>query len=77
MAYTKAAVTGSSTLPMDWKHEFFPSQMDPFVYYKDNCLLLGYVNDCIIFSEDKSVIDGFIYSLKHGKEKYILTDGDK
>ena len=33
-----------------------------------------YVDDCIIYSKDKSVIDGLIWSLRHGPENYILTD---
>ena len=53
---------------------FIPSQIDPCIYYKDNCIVLIYVDDCIILSRNKSVIDDFISSLKNGKEKYILTD---
>ena len=33
-----------------------------------------YIDDRIIISKDKPVIDGFIYSLQHGQENYILTD---
>jgi len=44
------------------------------IYYKDNCIVLIYVDDCIILSKNKSVIDDFILSLKNGKEKYVLTD---
>ena len=33
-----------------------------------------YVNDCIVFSKQRSVINGFIQSLQSGKEKYILTN---
>ena len=54
--------------------DFFPSQVDPCVYYRENCIVLVFVDDCLIFSKDKSVIDGFIYSLQHGEENYILTD---
>ena len=54
--------------------EFFPSQIDPCAYYKDNCIVLVYVDDCIIFSKDKSVSEELIYSLQHGPEKYVLTD---
>ena len=53
---------------------FIPSQIDPCIYYKDNGIVLIYVDDCILLSRNKSVIDNFISSLKNGKEKYILTD---
>ena len=33
-----------------------------------------YIDDRIIISKDKSVIDSFIYSLQHGQENYNLTD---
>ena len=33
-----------------------------------------YVDECIVLSKTKSVIDNFIESLQYGKEKYILTD---
>ena len=39
-----------------------------------NCIILIYVDDCIVLSKTKSVIDDFIESLQSGKEKYILTD---
>ena len=56
------------------QRDFFPSEMDPCVYYKDNCIVLVYVDDCIIFSKDKSVIDDLIHSLMNGPENYVLTD---
>ena len=43
--------------------DFFPSQIDPCVYYKDNCIVLVYVDGCIVYFKDKSVIDGLIWSL--------------
>ena len=33
-----------------------------------------YVDDCIILSKDKSVMNNFIYSLQHGQENYIFAD---
>ena len=33
-----------------------------------------YVDDCIVLSKTKSVIDNFIEYLQSGKEKYILND---
>ena len=56
------------------QRDFFPSEIDPCVYYKDNCIVLVYVDDCIIFSKDKSVIDDLIHSLMNGPENYVLTD---
>lgn len=57
--------------------EFIPLQIDPFIYYKDNCIVLIYANDCIIMSKHKSVIDDFTFSLKNSKEKYILIDKEE
>ena len=56
------------------QRDFFPSEIDPCVYYKDNYIFLVYVDDCIIFSKDKSVIDDLIHSLMNGPENYVLTD---
>ena len=52
----------------------FPSQIDHCVYYTDNCIILVYVDNYIVFSSDKSVIDDLINYIKHGNENYSLAD---
>ena len=50
---------------------FIPSKIDPYFYYKETCIILIYVDDCIVFSKIKSVIDYFVGSLQSGKNIYI------
>jgi hypothetical protein len=38
------------------------------------CIVLTYVNDCIIIGTSMKSIDAFIRSMQHGKENFILTD---
>ena len=53
---------------------FSPSSVDPCVFIRDNCVILVYVNDCIIISKDKKVIDRFVKSMTTGKEGFVLKD---
>ena len=54
--------------------EFFRSKIEPCIHYKDSWIVLVYVDDCIIFSKDKSVIEELLYSLQYGPENCFLTD---
>ena len=54
--------------------DFVSSNIDPCVYYKENCIVFIYVDDCIIVSKHKSIINNFISSIQSDKEKYIFTD---
>lgn len=57
--------------------DFFPSQSVLCALYKDNCIVLAYVDDYIIISKDKSETDKLIYSLANRLENYELTnDGE-
>ena len=56
------------------QRDFFPSEIDPCIYYEDNCIVLVYVDDCIIFSKDKSVIDDLINSLMNVPDHCVLID---
>ena len=48
--------------------------IDPCVFIQDNCVILVYVDDCIIISKDTKVIDRFVNSMMNGQEGFTLTD---
>ena len=48
--------------------------IDPCVFIRDNCVILVYVDDCIIISKDTKVIDRFVSSMMNGQEGFVLTD---
>lgn len=54
--------------------DFLPSRIDPCVYYRDDAIILVYVDDCIIISKDSTTIDAIVHSLQNGPEKFELTD---
>ena len=56
------------------ERNFRQSNIDSCIFIRDNCVILVYVDDCIIISQDMKVIDRFIKSMQDGKEKFILTD---
>ena len=37
-------------------------------------IILCYVDDCILLSPNKEIIDEFLISLKHGPEQFVFTD---
>ena len=47
------------------------SRVDPCVCYKEDIILIMYVDDCLIFSKSKKLTDELIDQLK---EKFTLTD---
>ena len=53
---------------------FSASEVDPCVFIRDNCVILVYVDDCIIISKDENVIDRFVKSMMNGKEGFVLMD---
>lgn len=53
---------------------FAQSSVDPCVFYRPDCILLCYVDDCVLVSKDVNVIDCIIDSLINGPEEFILTD---
>ena len=46
------------------KMKFVPSQIDPCVFYRKDCIILTYVDDCIILSKDLKVISSVVENLK-------------
>ena len=53
---------------------FNPSAIDSCVFIRDNCIVLVYVDGCIVISHDSKVIDRFIASMQNGPEEFKLTD---
>ena len=43
-------------------------------FIRDDCIILVYVDDCIVISKDTKIIDEFIKSMQQGNEGFILTD---
>jgi hypothetical protein len=53
---------------------FIKSKVDPCILYGEDCIILIYVDDCIIFSKSKITNDELFKSLKNGPEIFKLTD---
>ena len=53
---------------------FRQSNIDSCVFIRGNCIILVYVDDCIIVSPDENVINRFIKSMQDGQEHVMLTD---
>jgi hypothetical protein len=56
----------------DWG--FLQSNIDPCVFFAPNCIILTYVDDCIIDGDKSILIDKLIQSLHKGDENFILQD---
>ena len=50
---------------------FKSSEVDPCIFYKQGCVILVYVDDCLIFTDTKSTADKLIENLM---ASYSLTD---
>ena len=71
----QASLTWFDMLPKGLvDRKFKPSAIDSCVFIRDNCLVLVYVDDCIVISHDHKVIDRFIFSMQTGPENFKLTD---
>ena len=53
---------------------FLQSQVNPCVFFKDECIVLAYVDDCIILGKHMHIVDSVIDSLRMGNEDFKLTD---
>ncbi len=54
--------------------DFVPSNVDPCVFFGEGCIVLTYVDDCIIVGDSMDRIDALIQSLHGGSEKFVLQD---
>ncbi len=48
------------------RRRFKQSSIDPCIFYRRDAIILCYVDDCIIFSTRKSILDTIFQSLAHG-----------
>jgi hypothetical protein len=53
---------------------FVPSSIDPCVFFGQGCIILTYVDDCIIVEASMHRIDALIQSLHGGDEHFVLQD---
>ncbi len=53
---------------------FVPRNVDPCVFFGEGCIVLTYVDDCIIVGDSMDRIDTLIQSLHGGSEKFVLQD---
>ena len=54
--------------------DFVQSNVDPCVFYGEGCIVLTYVDDCIIVGDNTKRIDDLIISLHGGDENFVFTD---
>jgi hypothetical protein len=55
---------------------FIPSSVDPCVFFSKGCIVLTYVDDCIIVGDSISTIDSLIKSLHGGDDNFIFTEDE-
>ncbi len=53
---------------------FAPSNVDPCVFFGKGCIVLMYVDDCIIVGDSMDRIDALIQSLHGGDKNFNLQD---
>jgi len=54
--------------------DFLQSRVDSCVFYREGCIVLTYVDDCIILGKNMAIVDSVIQSLRDGQEDFELTD---
>ena len=55
-------------------HGFVPSSIDPCIFFGKSCIVLTYVDDCIIVADSMNQIDELLQSLHGGDENFVLQD---
>jgi hypothetical protein len=55
-------------------HGFVPSSIDPCVFFGQGCIVLTYVDNCIIVGDSMHQIDALIQLLHGGVEHFVLQD---
>ena len=53
---------------------FTQSKVDPCAFYRRDCIVLCYVDDCVLVSRNTKKIDFIVKSLIDVPEKYLLID---
>ncbi len=54
--------------------DFVQSRIDPCVFFNQNCIVLTYVDNCIIIGDTHDQINGLIQLLHEGDENFVLQD---
>ena len=54
--------------------DFLQSRVDSCVFYREGCIVLTYVDDCIILGKNMAIVDSVIQSLRDGQEDFEVTD---
>ncbi len=55
-------------------HGFVQSSIDPCVFFGHKCIILRYLDDCIIIGDTHNRINALIQSLHKGEENFVLKD---
>jgi hypothetical protein len=53
---------------------FIQSQVDKCVFFQKDCIVLTYIDDCIILGKDMAIIDAVSSSLKGGNGNFDLVN---
>ncbi len=53
---------------------FVQSSIDPCVFFNHNCIILTYVDNCVIIVDTHDRIEALIKSLHKGDENFVLQD---
>jgi hypothetical protein len=53
--------------------DFIQSEVNKCVFFRKDCIVLTYVDDCIILGKDMAIVDAVISSLKEGHEDIELV----
>ena len=53
---------------------FIQIQVDKCVFFRDGCIIVTYVDDCIILGETMNIVNCIIKSLQDGDKDFELTD---
>jgi len=56
------------------ERDFIQSQVNKYIFFQKDCIVLTYVDDCIILRKDMAIVDSVISSLKEGHEEFELVD---
>jgi hypothetical protein len=54
--------------------DFIQSQVDKCVFFRKDCIILTYVDDCIILGKNMAYVDSDVSSLYEGTENFQLVD---
>jgi hypothetical protein len=55
-------------------HDFIQIQVDKCVFFQKDCIILTYIDNCIILGKDMTIVDAVIFSLKGGNENFDFVD---